>query len=174
MKAKLVKVIFCTALPENAEDKRSRHVKFNNAQTASGVDVMLGHYIFDPDQNKYCEKQTDINLALSVITDAQDDVFDIAYLISADSDQASTARFFKTRFPQKTLFSIAPPNMTPPTKMQGYVAKSFTLPLDALEASIFQGNVQGKKGLIVRPTEYDPPKGWVHPDLRPKKQLTGN
>jgi hypothetical protein len=31
-------------------------------------------------------------VALSLILDAQDDVFDIAYLLTADSDQAVTAK----------------------------------------------------------------------------------
>ena len=169
LKAKLVKTVFCTAMPENAPNKRQRHTTYNNALVATGVVVLKGHYIFDKDQHKFCEKQTDINLALSVITDAEDNVFDIAYLLSADSDQASTARFFKERHPQKMLISIAPPNKEPPTKMLPYVSNAITLQRDVLEASLFRGTVQGRSGLIVRPTEYDPPHDFIHPDDRPKK-----
>lgn len=51
----------------------------------------------------------DVNVAINLISDAHLDVFDVAYLLSAVSDQAATAKLFKSRFPEKTLVSVAPP-----------------------------------------------------------------
>lgn len=167
--ADLVKVVFCTALPEDAPAKRQRHNTYNAALAASNVDVVKGHYVWDKSQSKFSEKQTDINVALSLIVDAQDDVFDIGYLLSADSDQAATGRFFRERYPQKKLVAVAPPGREPCAKLRAYANKSVRLQESDIEAAIFRGTVQGKNGLIVRPTEYDPPSGWVHPDDRPKK-----
>lgn len=122
------------------------------------------------DGEKWNEKQTDINVALSLILDGLDDVYDMAMLLSADSDQGATAKWFSERLgPQnKRLLAIAPPNRSVPDKVKPYAFKSFSLSRDLVERCIMGPTVQGKSGLIVRPSEYDPPAGWVHPDDRPK------
>lgn len=160
--ATLVKAVLCTAVPAHYPDKRDRHIKFNNAQRACGVTVINGHHIFDG------EKQTDINLALALILDGLDNVYDIAFLLSADSDQAATARTFRERMPHKRLVSIAPPNRPVSDKVRTYADASFTMRSDLLERSVMPATLDGKSGLIHRPEEYCPPVGWVHPDNRPK------
>src|SRR5829696_5166464 len=46
---------------------------------------------------------------LHVFDDAHRDVFDHAYLVTADSDQAATARMFSERFQAKKLTAVCPP-----------------------------------------------------------------
>jgi hypothetical protein len=167
----LVKVVFCTAMPEHDSERHARHVSFNQAQIACGVTVTKGHYVYDPDHGKYCEKQSDINVALSLILDGIDDVYDWAFLLSADSDQAATARFFKERFQHKKLVAVAPPDRDPPHKSRPYVETSFTLKKEQLEAAIMPAFVPTKAGGFVRrPDAYKPPDWWVHPDNRPAKK----
>lgn len=167
--ANLIKVVFCTAIPEENIGKRDRHNKYIAALIAVNVTVLKGHHVFDSDLNKMTEKQSDINVALSLIMDAYDDSYDIAYLLSADSDQAATGRVFSSRFPSKSLISVAPPTKEPPHKLRPYAKKSFALTFEDIELCLFGGTISGKAGLIVRPTEYAPPSGWVHPDDRPRK-----
>lgn len=123
------RVVFCTAYPKRNRDKRWRHETYSNALRAHGVHVELGHHIIVERtcpaacgawEEAESEKQTDINVALSLFQDAHSDVFDIAYLVSADSDQAATGHFLKTHFPQKKLISVAPPRRDHSNKLLGY------------------------------------------------------
>ena len=167
----LTKVAFCTAVPEAGVDlpKHTRHIAFNNAQRAMGVTIFLGHHVTDPD-GKRTEKQSDINVALALILDAEDDLIDSAYILSADSDQAATAIRFRERFPEKRLYGIAPPTKTVPRKVINEADDHFVLSKLEIETCVMPMYVMGKTGNpIRRPTEYDPPAGWVHPDNRPRK-----
>ncbi|MDB2439386.1 NYN domain-containing protein [Hellea sp.] len=165
----LQKVVFCTAVPREPDDKRARHNTFNTAQAGQGVTVIKGHHVWDDTAGKYSEKQSDINVALSLLMDAEDDLYDAAYLISADSDQAATARVFKERHPKKKLICVAPPSRNPPTKCVAYADFSFTMKKDLIERCIMDNIVPTPSGAMVRrPERYDPPKEWVHPKKRPK------
>jgi len=163
--AQLVKAVLCTAVPSHYADKRDRHNTYNAAQRAQGVKVVLGHHMHDGE--KWNEKQTDINVALSLILDGADDVYDIAILVSADSDQGATARVFKERFPSKRLLAVAPPARSVPDKVKPYAWKSFSLSIPTIERCVMAETIQGKTGLILRPESYAPPEGWLHPDDRP-------
>jgi hypothetical protein len=167
----LVKVVFCTAVPTHAPDKRDRHNTYNNALSAKGVSVVKGHHVYDPTAQKYTEKQSDINVALALILDGLDGVYDWAFLVSADSDQAATAKHFTERLGQKSLVSVAPPNKEVPQKSLPYSKAHFVLSKQMIEACVMPAMVKTPKGTwIRRPDEYAPPKGWVHPDDRPKKK----
>jgi NYN domain len=166
--AKLVKVVFCTAVPDEPADKRERHNRFNAAQRANGVTVIKGHHVYEPDKQKMSEKQSDINVALSLILDGVDDVYDIAILLTADSDQAATARTFKERFPDKKLLAVAPPNKIVPNKVRPYAFAAFSLSKQNIDDCVMREIVVGKTGPITRPVEYAPPEWWMHPDDRPQ------
>nr|WP_093570381.1 NYN domain-containing protein [Methylobacterium sp. 174MFSha1.1] len=167
----LRRVVFCTAMPLHKPDSLARHRLFNNAQVASGVDVIEGHYIYNDEIGRYSEKQSDINVALSLIIDGTDDLYDWAYLVSADSDQAATARVFKERFPQKKLAVVAPPNRKPPDKTMPYADLHFSISRDQIERTLLPNFVPTKDGRFVRrPAEYDPPNWWLPPDQRPKRK----
>lgn len=166
----LVKAVFCTAVPKHMPDKRDRHNKFIAAQIACGVIVMKGHHVPE-EEGKFSEKQSDINVALSVILDGIDDVYDVAFLLSADSDQVATAHAFKKRLaPQgKKLIGAIPLDRTFPTDYTGLGVGVVVVTVDHLEAAIMPEQVQGKSGnMINRPDSYAPPVGWVHPGDRPK------
>lgn len=167
---RVVKVVFCTAIRKDANGSALRHRTLNNALEACGVTIIKGHYIFDKTKGSETEKQSDINVALSLIVDGFDDIYDVAYLLSADSDQAATARVFKERFPNKKLIIAAPPNRQPPDKARNYSYADFSISKEHIERSVMPGIVQGRKGPIVRPAEYAPPKGWLHPDERPARR----
>lgn len=167
-KATLVKAVFCTAVPAHLPDSRDRHNTYNAAQRANGVTVVNGHHIHDGE--KWNEKQSDINVALHLMLDAIDDIFDIAILLSADSDQAATAKLFRQRFPDKRLLGVAPPNKTVPNKVQPHCFAHFSLSEATIERCVMGESVQGKTGLINRPEQYAPTGGWMHPDQRPKEK----
>ena len=166
----LVKVVFCTALPKHLPESHDRHLKFNAAQIASGVTVLKGHYVPENGGKSHSEKQSDINVALSLIIDGLDDLYDDAFLVSADSDQVATGRFFKHRLMPsgKRLFAVIPFSKTYPTDYAGLGVVRREITIDMLESCLMSAAVQGKTGIIHRPPEYAPPAGWVAPADRPK------
>lgn len=175
----LVSVTFCTAYYPGDTGKRARHERLNRALKNVGVTVLEGHYVKDPMKCNACphtymkptEKETDINVALSLYDGACSDLYDHAYLMTADSDQVATARFFKQRFPDKKLTVIAPPRRPHSQEILGFSDADRTLTADLLDKAVFPHIVpckDGKRASVLRPQEYDPPAGWVHPDDRPK------
>lgn len=175
----LVKVVFCTAVPsmqQNA-DQRARHVKFNDAQRASGVTIVEGHYVpedielngIPTGERKWTEKQTDINVSLELIMDGFDDVYDVALLLSADTDQVATARVFTERLAPKgkQLVGVAPPDRTAPSGYSRYKIPSITLKKFDIERCIMPEEIHYDGRVIRRPKEYAPPENWMHPDDRP-------
>lgn len=168
--ATLTRCVFCTAVPEHTgQGPRDRHNLFNAALTGAGVEVIKGHHVFNEDIQRHSEKQSDINVALSLVLDAEDDKIDVAMLLSADSDQAATARVFKQRHPTKELLLIAPPGQAVPKKAIPYADKHFVLSKMQLDAAVFPQTVPGLTRPITRPSDYDPPAWWMHPDDRPKR-----
>jgi len=164
----LVKVVFCTAMPKHLPDSLSRHQTFNAAQIARGVQVIKGHHV--PVGDGYSEKQSDINVALSLICDGEDDVYDAAFLLSADSDQIATAHMFRQRLAPKgkQLFAAIPPSKTYPVEYKSLGVPKRQISFMMMERCVMPAQVQGKSGMINRPEEYAPPVGWVHPLDRPK------
>lgn len=175
---KVVKVVFCTAYYPGDERKRFRHGELIKAQRIAGVEIVMGHFVKEPKVCSDCgvsyqkptEKETDINVALSLYHDAWTDVYDKAYLVSGDSDQAATARFFKDHFPKKEFVTVAPPARNFSVHIDKYTKNRIGINRDHLDRCVFpQVVMDGKNPAARRPKEYDPPANWVHPDNRPKK-----
>lgn len=169
------RAVFCTAYFPGDHGKRVRHEAYVNALKLVGVETRFGHTTTEPMECKSCghkwrqprEKETDINLSLALFEDAIDDVFDVAFLVTADTDQAATVSAFKRRFQNKRVINVIPPGREPSKHLadlcHGRVKlKERHLDECALPAIVMK---QGER-TIFRPKEYDPPQGWVHPDDR--------
>jgi hypothetical protein len=176
----LVKVVFCTAVPKADRDpgKHDRHVRFNSALRARGVTIIEGHYVPEAierdgvatGERKWTEKQTDINVALSLLFDGLDNVYDVAFLLTADTDQVATARVFSERLAPlgKTMIGVAPPDRAVPVGYGKYGIKGIVLNKHHIERCVMPADIPSPERWIARPDSYTPPDGWVHPDLRPK------
>lgn len=55
------------------------------------------------------EKMSDVNIAVQLVQDAYEGVFDVAFLISADSDLTGPVRTVQERFPDKDVRAAFPP-----------------------------------------------------------------
>lgn len=64
-----------------------------------------GHVMYKPN-----EKMTDVNIAVEMLADAFLDGFDVAILISADSDLTGPIKHIKKLFPQKQVIVAFPPS----------------------------------------------------------------
>jgi hypothetical protein len=160
----LVRTVICTAIKSNDALKQARHRRYIAALESKGAHCLRGHFADDPRKCRDCgnewaapvEKQGDVNLAISIINDAHRGVFDHCYLVTADGDQAATARMLKSDFPAKQLTSVILPGQRHNKFILSYGAKPMTLNEAHLERSLFPKLIQGAQA-ILRPTEYDPP-----------------
>jgi len=178
----LVKVRYCTALKPGASDKNKRHREYITALKWFNVKVHEGHFISDDVDCRKCghvwekpqEKETDVNIALLLFDDAHQDVFDVAYLLTADSDQGATARMLKKRFPKKRLVSVVPPGMEASKAIMTYADHRYKLNENIIEECLLPGVEYdpARNGAVAfrRPSEYAPPSGWVAPAERPRKK----
>ena len=95
----LKRTVWCTAFKPTNRARQLRHAAYLSALEARGVNCMLGHFVAHTQGCNACghrwtswtEKQGDVNMALSVLNDAHANLFDVAYLITADGDHAATA-----------------------------------------------------------------------------------
>lgn len=172
------KAVFCTAYFPGDHGKRVRHEAFVKALAFVGVETRLGHTTTEPMSCVACErrwdapreKKTDINLALAIMEDAFDNVFDVAFLVTADTDQASTVKMFKRRFPQKKIINVVPPGREPSKHLGNLCHSTIKLKAQQLDDCALPHAVTAEgQRTIYRPHEYDPPPGWVHPDDRPAR-----
>lgn len=104
-------------LSKNINDNYDNYVA---ALLECGVDVIGGRFKrknakCEVDQGcrgaffKHEEKESDVNLAISLVAGACNDEFDIAIVITADSDLCPPIKYVKEKFPEKELWLIAPP-----------------------------------------------------------------
>lgn len=164
----LVRVVWCTAVNTKHTAKMLRWREYRKAQISVGVICAEGHFTEEPRRcnqgHNYfhpTEKEGDVNVAINLISDAHLDVFDVAYLVTADSDQVATARMFNERFPGKSIISVAPPGRPHSREIIAYVDDTRTIYRDAIEQSLFAGATIIKDGERVakRPDPYKPPAG---------------
>lgn len=115
----LVKVRYFTARisgPNN--DKRLRQKTYLQAlETLPLVEIHYGHYLAHPQKclkcghtfTRFSEKKSDVNLAVAMLTDALDDLYDIAVVISADSDLVPAIDAIRKHAPNKRIGLLSPP-----------------------------------------------------------------
>jgi len=175
----VVRVVFCTAIRTDQHYRMLRHRAYVRALEGQGVIVLRGHFSEEPRKCKSCgatwmhptEKEGDTSLSITVVDDAHRDRFDVAYLLTADGDQAPVARMIRADFPEKRLITVAPPRRSHNHKIFAEAHGKISVTEDQIEACLFDKMALDAQGnAVVRPTEYDPPPGWVHPRNRPGKK----
>jgi len=105
----LVLTKYFTAKIEAPPDKARRQKAFLDAlKTLNGFEIYYGHYLLNNNIPK--EKGSDVNLAIELLADAMQDMFDIAFIVTGDSDQAPLLRKIRMLFPEKSAVILFPPN----------------------------------------------------------------
>ncbi|AFN74525.1 hypothetical protein MROS_1288 [Melioribacter roseus P3M-2] len=114
----LIGVKYFTSLVSNNPQKEKRQRDFLSAIQTTPVQIIYGHYQSTPTSCKKCghswndneEKMTDVNIAVNMITDAIEDKYDTAILISGDSDLVPAINSIHKYFPQKRVVVLFPPD----------------------------------------------------------------
>ncbi len=130
----LIRTVFFTAVNTWDQAKRQRHVNYIKALEATGVDVVRSR--FDRvqkhcfQQNRFCpireEKQTDVAIAVEVLSDCYERGIQRILLITADSDQVPLVRQVRQRFPETIVFMIAPPKRLTMARELGNASSGIT------------------------------------------------
>jgi uncharacterized LabA/DUF88 family protein len=114
----LVTTKYFTTIVTSPSDKQRRQATFLEALgTLSNFYIYYGHFLTNKITCRNCgytymthhEKMTDVNLSLELLADAFQDAFDVALLISADSDLVGPVQKVKQLFPQKRTVIVFPP-----------------------------------------------------------------
>jgi len=115
----LAEVVYCTTLIKNDPPGQQRQLNFIDALKAHrpGIKVVYGHYLAKEMKCFGCgktytrheEKMTDVNIACHMLTDAMDNRFDVALVLSGDSDLVPPVRTVRQRWPQKRVIAVFPP-----------------------------------------------------------------
>ena len=170
-------VVFCTAYFPKDFSKKKRHEEYVRALEAETVKVLLGHTTIEPAECLRCsarwnqprEKQTDINLALSAFQAAVSGSVDTVFIISNDTDQVATVNFIREHAPAVEVVTLTPPGRPTASHLKDKAHRVVKISENDLDLSVLPAMIQPKTGrLIVRPKEYAPPEGWLHPDDRRK------
>lgn len=98
-------------------DAYKRHRSYTKALQAEGVSLILGQFKDKFVKCRKCgrryttkeEKETDVNIALHLVTDGMKDRYDRAILITADTDLSVAVDMAKHLNPSKEVFVACPP-----------------------------------------------------------------
>ena len=113
----LVGIKYYTSRVSNNPDKQKRQSTYLDALGSVGVEIYYGNYQDNNLECKRCgnvwksakEKMTDVNIATAIIVDAFKNSFDMAMLISGDSDLTPPIREVHNLFKNTRVFVAFPP-----------------------------------------------------------------
>lgn len=117
----LMMVKYFTSRINSPEDKRKRQSTFIDAlNTISGIKLFYGKYQLTPVTCEHCqykneipeEKMTDVQISTEMVSDAFEDVFDTAFLLSADRDLVPAIEKVRSKFSNKRVIVVFPPMRT--------------------------------------------------------------
>jgi uncharacterized LabA/DUF88 family protein len=146
----------------NLPDMQRQTTYLEALDTLPGLQLHFGHYLEKPKQCRQCgaqwmdyeEKMTDVNIAVQLLSDAFDDRFDTALLISGDSDLTTPVNKLRTQFPAKRLIVAFPPDRQS-FELQQAANATFTIGEANLRQSQLPAQVQRADGFILqRPAHW--------------------
>ena len=160
----LDEVNFFTAVLNWDVHKHRRHRNYLNALSATGVIVHEANFKrarrFCREQDRHChfyeEKQTDVAIAVKLVTDALRGEFARAILVTAYSDQLPAVRFVAS-LPDRGITLVFPPGRSS-RDLGNTVADRLTLTAGRLTTSLLAKTVHDAAGRAVAfmPAIYEP------------------
>lgn len=134
---------------EAIETLEDCHIYFGNYQSHIEECRKCGHsYLYGS------EKMTDVNIAVEMLKDAYLDKYDMALVITGDSDLIPPINAVHHLFKDKSVFVAFPPNRHN-VSIQSAVKASIVIGRKRLKEAQFPENVAKKDGFILkRPAEW--------------------
>lgn len=153
----LINVFYFSSLAVHTnEHAQKRQKAYIRASELIGIKVILGNF---KGKNRSCpkcsynwigheEKETDVNIALSLLDFAYQNAFDRAIVISNDSDLAPAIRMVRSRFPQKKITTISPPHYFHSIELIEASSDKSKIRIKHLERSLLPEIVSDPSGLV--------------------------
>ena len=153
---------FTSRISNNAPKQARQNTYLEALETLVDFNIFYGQYNYQDRTCKRCgdtyshssEKMTDVNIACQLLSDAFQDKFDTAFLITGDSDLVPPIELIHTLFPNKRVFVAFPPNRQT-NRLRQCSKGSLIIGRKKLSDSQFQDLVTKKDGFILRrPTTW--------------------
>jgi uncharacterized LabA/DUF88 family protein len=170
----LTGVLYFSAFATWRRDSYGRQQAYVKALKAAGVTPIMGRFKPKDRGCRSCgatwqdheEKETDVNVALQLLHWAHRDKFDLALLISGDSDLSPVVRLVRGEFPHKRIRILTPVGRNHSMELvtaAGGAEHARKIQRIHLERALLPASVKDRGGTVVavRPREYDPPRGVV-------------
>lgn len=161
----LTQVIYFSAYANWLPAQKKRHEIYVRALKEKNVTVVMGHF---KEKSRACfkcgarwkgheEKETDVNIALTLQRLAHRDEFDRCLLVTRDSDLAPAVRMVLADFPQKIITPVCPPNYGHSSELiQATKGEKAKITVKQLEECQLPDTILGPAGHIIaqRPKEF--------------------
>lgn len=159
----LEKVIYFTSRVNGNPDKQKRQSTYLEALEVKNIDIIYGQYNFNTEECKRCgnvwsnpkEKMTDVNIATHILVDAFNDNFDMAVLISGDSDLVPPLKIINSQFKDKRVFVAFPPKRNS-VALKNQSKGSMVIGRKTLKESQLEESIKNKFGF-----KLSKPKEWL-------------
>ena len=154
---------FTTSVRNDPATARRQAIFIDALRARGGVEIDFGLFLSKPVTCRKCntqwtkdeEKRTDVNIAVRLLNDAYDDRFDMAMVISGDSDLVPAVESVRERFPRKRVIVASPPK-----RWSADLARSahaaFTVARAAIRSNRLPDPVITPEGVALRA-----PQGWL-------------
>ncbi len=154
----LIDIKYFTSIVKHPDDRRRRQAVFLDAlRTLADISIYFGHFLSDivvcrncgHTYETYHEKMTDVNISVELLSDAYQNRFDAALLVTADSDLVGPIREVRRLFPQKRVVVAFPPARASKALMQvasGYIH----IGRATLAESQFPDEIATQSGFVLR------------------------
>ena len=157
-------VRYFTTMVRGNPPKAMRQAAFVQALHArGGIEIDFGHFLSKTMKCPNCgnewakheEKKTDVNIAVRILDDAYDNRFDVAMVVSGDSDLVPAIESIHTRFPKKRIIVAFPPRRHS-TELQLVANESFTIGKGKIRSNRLPDPVITPEGI-----QLQAPAGWL-------------
>lgn len=158
----LVSIKYYTSSVNNNPEKQRRQIAYLEALVSTNVEIFYGQYQENIQTCKMChrnwtsfkEKMTDVNIATAMLSDAFQDKYDAALLISADSDLVPPIREIHNQFKDKRVIVGFPPNRHS-NSLSIESKGNFTIGMRNIKKSQFSDSVLSIEGVVLeKPMEW--------------------
>jgi len=154
---------FTTRVSGNPAKAQRQGVFIDALLSRGGIEIDYGHFLSKPISCHRCgnrwqkneEKKTDVNIAVRLLDDAYDDQFDVAIIVSGDSDLVPPIESVRARFPHKRLLVAFPPRRHS-KQLRRVADAAFKIPKTKIRSARLPDPMITSDGTILRA-----PKGWL-------------
>jgi len=161
----LVEIDYFTARIRQQPESEQRQATYLDALAVAcgAVRVVEGRFQRKTRECRTCratweeheEKETDVSIAVTLLEDAVNDVFDAALLVSADSDLCPAVRALGRLYPKKRVVAAFPPARSSGDLRQAVNGAAFTIGQAKIRNSLLPATITSSAGVVLtRPTYW--------------------